>query len=167
MILKTIDKPTDLFIVGSYIVKDDENYGDFIITDGEDYFETMINNVCVQSTCSDGFVNILTREEFNEHKEMLVENLIDQDFIFVPNFVGEIKLQVAFYFDENGPERKVFEDLDLDEYLMHQDGFHELYNHDNHYSTQFEIVLPDNTKILDGLYDEDENKFIVNEEFEV
>jgi hypothetical protein len=116
MIIKTIKEPQDIFIVGCWIAEELISNG-FKVTDdysGFDVFVGSTSNPRTHSVECDGFGTILTAEEMVKYKDEIEESYEDCDIIMLPNFVGDI---VVGAITDDG-ER--FEDLDLDDYLIHQ-----------------------------------------------
>lgn len=159
MILKKFDQPTDVFIVPSFVYKDGQYTGDALITDDEHDFVITMDNRIQHRLTSNGFVSVLSKEEFLNNIDSFSEELIDGDFIMLPNFQGEVGVKVVFILE--GEQNIHIDELDLDEYLMHQEGFSEYHDRDNHKSTEYCITVPKGTETCLGRYNEDKETWEV------
>lgn len=140
-------KNTDIFIVGTELVdENDKFYSDVLITDDEHTFVITVDNEIKHRLTSDGFISILTKEEFKKQKYHISEELIDKDFIYLPNFTGTIGVKVVFIMNKPTPNIHIT-DLDLNTYLMHQSNFDKYFNDKNYYDVEYCITLPTNTNI--------------------
>jgi hypothetical protein len=165
MILKKFDTPTDVFIIPGDIYENDNWTGDVLITDDEHDFVVTVNNKIAHRLTSNGFINVMTREDFEKNKSYFEEgdSLIDGEFLMLPGFIGEIGVKVVFLME--GEPNIHIEDLDLNEYLMHQEGFSEY--HDKSKGVEYCITIPDGAEICLGKYNEDEEKWEVQRWSEV
>lgn len=68
MILKKFDTPTDVFIMPGDICEDGNWTGDVLITDDENDFIVTVNNKIVHRLTSNGFINVMTKEEFEKNR---------------------------------------------------------------------------------------------------
>ena len=93
MILKTINTPQDIFILGFYIEDTDET---FSTTDDEDNIRVqLISSIQLHSMHLDicGFVYVLNRSELLERLDKLEESDAFGG-IFIKDFCGDVKLRV-------------------------------------------------------------------------
>lgn len=121
-LLKSIDTPQDLIIVGMTVGDSEE----FSITDDYSGFDINIGDKKKFGIESDGFVSIVTVQEFLDFKkndEDAYEAIIDGacGAVLLQNFSGEIRVGVK---DKNGNPAmrplKTTYDFDLNDYILHQ-----------------------------------------------
>lgn len=138
--LKTYDEPTNLIVLGT---DNDIQYGncDFKITDDESSFGVCIDSEFKKNFDSDGFVSILTIDEYEkwledeENKESYLDPFCPFDAFLIPNFIGDIEIGVKLSdgsYDTN---------FDIDDYICHQ--------YDDIYVEGICINLPKDTEIIE------------------
>jgi len=168
MLLKKFEKE-DVFIIPCDVHENDDWTGDFMITDGEHDFVVTIDNAIKHRLTSNGFVNVMTRDEFNKHKDYFAEEgLIDNDFLMLPDFTGEIGVKVVFLM--HGEKNLHIDELDLDEYLMHQEGFScegGYFDKENCKGAEYCLTLPYGTEISLGRYNEENDSWEAQKWFSI
>jgi hypothetical protein len=120
--LKTYKEPTTLIVIGSL---DHNENSDFSITDDFHNFGVRIGGNDVKKRYgyeSDGFVSIMTIDEFKQFKKK--NNWINEDgggcdSFILPNFIGDIEVGVKL---EDGSYTTEF---DFSDYITHQECFNE------------------------------------------
>ncbi len=115
MKLRTIETPTDIYIVGTYL----DERRDLQVTDDYSGFGVHSGDVEIASVECDGFGLVLTAEEMIQHREELEENNDDCGIFLIQNFQGDINIGITNE-DAKGNITKVFDGLDLDDYLSFQ-----------------------------------------------
>lgn len=113
MILRTFNKPTNVFISGIDFINKPET---FSITDDYCTFDVLLNNISgfLIDTC--GFVFILSEEEFLEIKDSLDLDDSSDNCLRITNFVGTIDL----YMVSPSGEKWLPASIDFSEYLEYQ-----------------------------------------------
>lgn len=157
--LKKIEEEQGIFIIPHSIEIDEYEWHqyDFSITDDECSFNIVNNNNNIYAT-SDGFVIILTQEEFLKYKDQLM-NTEYRDFcyiFYIPNFKGEMEVGVV-----NSDK-----DFALNDYILHQFNY-------NDEDIDVTLRIPDGLDILvvtdeliDSIFREENNK-IMNDIFQL
>lgn len=160
MLLKKFEEPTDIFIVGCCLYDGRDWTGDVLIQDDENQFVITINNYIEKRLTCDGFINVITREEFVKYKDHFSESMIDyDDFVVIKDFVGEVGVKVVAIM--NGKENVHIEELDLDEYLADQEALKEARKDEAYKNTEYCITLPTGTEMLRGRYNDDSESWEV------
>ena len=134
--LQTVDEPTTLVILGDEY----DNRNDFSLTDDFSSYEILIGNKVVdESFDNNGFVTILTIEEFENYCLCRKKEDPDFDFIYaidvvlLPNFVGTIGLTAKV-------DGEFTNDFNTGDYIHHQYDFSKDVN--------VYITLPENTAAI-------------------
>lgn len=110
IVIKTFNIPTNVYIIGNWFKDLDATFG---ITD--DYSTLTISNGRQKMYMeTDGWVHILSEQEFNDNKHRL-EYPGDCEAMILPNFVGDLSVSVIA---EDGED--LLTEYDPEEYLMHQ-----------------------------------------------
>lgn len=167
MILKKYSVPTDIFIVGVAIEREDEWTYDFSITDDESYFTVIQDNKIKYYNCCDGSVSILNKDEFYKFRDSFSEDLIDLDFLYISNFSGEIGVKVVHKMKDK--DNVHIETFDINKELMYIDSEEsKSAEHDKDYDgSLYCISFPVDVDILLGKYDEDLDKWLIKKWIEV
>ena len=133
--VRTFDKETTLVVVGDY----NDDSSDFSITDDETGFGVYIGDKeHITSYESDGFVSILTLDEFKIWRTKIEDNGNDMDDILgssflIPDFKGTIGVTAKTSNNE------FTNDFDIDDYICHQvDNCYDVY-----------LTLPEGTTIIE------------------
>lgn len=135
MIVKTFTEPTDIVLIGDSEVRtndkgDKEWHGDFLITDDE-YAITFKFGDKNFNLDTLGFFNVFTMKQFNEQRENIEE--FPFNFLFLPQFVGDIEMRVEWTQSEYSRETRKKEITkkhvvsnfpDENEYVMYVDQPH-------------------------------------------
>jgi hypothetical protein len=113
ILLRSFKQPTKVYIIGNSF-QSEEIKPAFSITD--DYHSCAVKSSKNRRYMeTDGFVYILTEEEFQQYKDTLYEDSY-QDAIVLENFEGDIYVSLV---DSEG--NNVLEDkVDIDDYLCYQ-----------------------------------------------
>lgn len=118
VILKKIETPQDIYVIGDYI----ENLEPLIcLTDDEYPFDLKVGNNTPNFVETSGFVYILTKEELLTLKGKLNEDELFADNLVIENFCGEIVLKVI---SENNNDLVTNENFDPKEYICYQDFYY-------------------------------------------
>lgn len=161
MKLKEFKTPTDVVIIPGSLFNGKVWYGDAMITDGEHDFVVTVNNEIMHRLTSNGYINVISKQTFDENRTHISEELIDGEFLYLPNFQGEIGIKVVFVM--SGKDNIHIEKLDLDEYLMHQEDFALFFDDKDFKKVEYCITLPKGTEICEGTYDENNDKFMIKQ----
>jgi hypothetical protein len=126
------DGSEDIIILGQYAEK-----GDIELTDDYTSCQVNVGDTNVMSIETDGFISILSPEEYEEWVEECITNEIelddlDVDAIYLPKFKGDISMAVES--DRNGGTSTNF---DFDDFIGHQ--IEEVW--------EFILQLPEGTKV--------------------
>ena len=147
MKVKTVSSPTDIVIIGKAIEtttngkKDWE--GDFLLTDDYEQLAIVIDRHKEHVIETDGFVNIMTLSKYRKYRQQFIDTQYDEPFIFLPNYVGDINVNICYVKDKREDNVHITE-LDLDEYLCYQ-------CQDEEAGNEWPVVyidLPTNTEII-------------------
>ena len=137
----TFDVETDLVVVGSSYADNDGN--DFSLTDDYSAFEVIVGNKEHKGYYeSDGFVSIMTLEQFKEFQDRIIEDCGELenngcDSFFLPKFKGTIGVTAKL-------DEKVFTDeFDITDYIMHQ------FDNDKVDRVDVFMTLPEGTVIVE------------------
>lgn len=116
MIIREFTTPQDVFIIGKVRKNSSGYHGDLLVTD--DYCSINVNIDDKMHTLeTDGFVNILTRSEFNKHNGDFEE--VTKNFLNIPNFKGMIVAHATVE-DYVTNEKELEFTFKLDDYVYHQ-----------------------------------------------
>lgn len=138
--LKSYTEPTTLIVMGTL---DHNENSEFSITDDFSNFNVRIGGVETKRKYgyeSDGFVSIMTLDEFKQFKQKnpwLEEDGGGCDSFIIPNFVGDIEVGVKLSDDVYST------DFDFSDYILHQDCFN-----DDDVEDIF-MNFPEGTEIID------------------
>ena len=134
----TFDVETDLVVVGSSYAGND-----FSLTDDYSAFEVIVGNKVHKGYYeSDGFVSIMTLEQFKEFQDRIIEDCGELenngcDSFFLPKFKGTIGVTAKL-------DEKVFTDeFDITDYITHQ------FDNDKVYRVDVFMTLPEGTVIVE------------------
>ena len=156
MIIKTFTEPQDIIIIGNYIKKNNEYWGDFLITDDYQSIGVYVGTKWYNLE-TDGFVNILTRDEFDKQRGDFEE--VHEKFFLLPNFKGDITLATLIDKDGQG-ENTVVTEFDLDKYLHDQRPE----DWEDFMMIDTRLHLPEGTKIVkingEGRFDDEKEHFV-------
>lgn len=137
----TFDVETDLVVVGSSYADNDGN--DFSLTDDYSAFEVIVGNKEHKGYYeSDGFVSIMTLEQFKEFQDRIIEDCGELenngcDSFFLPKFKGTIGVTAKL-------DEKVFTDeFDITDYITHQ------FDNDKVDRVDVFMTLPEGTVIVE------------------
>lgn len=134
----TFDVETDLVVVGSSYAGND-----FSLTDDYSAFEVIVGNKEHKGYYeSDGFVSIMTLEQFKEFQDRIIEDCGELenngcDSFFLPKFKGTIGVTAKL-------DEKVFTDeFDINDYITHQ------FDNDKVDRVDVFMTLPEGTVIVE------------------
>jgi len=140
--LTSYTEPTTLIVIGTL---DHNENSDFSITDDYNNFNVRIGGVETKAKRkygyeSDGFVSIMTLDEFKQFKQknpLLEEDGGGCDSFIIPNFVGDIEVGVKLSDDTYST------DFNFSDYILHQNCFN-----DDDVEDIF-MNFPEGTEIID------------------
>lgn len=156
MIVKTFTEPTDVIIVGHHMMRNNDYWGDFLITDDYHSISVYADKKCHRLE-TDGFVNIITKDEFYEHAQDFEE--VSEKFFLLPNFKGDITLTTLI---DKGDVKlnEIMTEFDLDKYLHDQRPE----DWEDHMFIDTKLHLPEGTEIVkikgEGRFDDEKEHFV-------
>lgn len=130
--LKTYNKPTDIFIIGT--VFDNNDYG-FTTTDDYDILKFLnIGNWIRASIETTGCIGIYTKEEISKVSKDVIQEFIedhdDYEYIYLPNYTGDINLVIEKHIGNGRFQAIDDNEFNINQGCYYQDSIRDNYHHE-------------------------------------